>query len=184
MTLSVANLSTLSRLLDEAFDLDPHSARPGSPRCPRCITPCGLGCARCSVRRGRNATATFWHAAPGDEHLTKAQGRMLTPHYASPEQLRGETITVATDVYSLSVLLYELLAGCLPHVTENKSMAALEEAMLEGEAPPASSRAQTKEAAKALRGELDAILAKALKCDPSQRYATRPTHWPTTSSAT
>ena len=111
-------------------------------------------------------------AASGDAGLTQEQGRMLTPHYASPEQLRGEAITVATDVYSLGVLLYELLAGCLPHAAENRSMAALEEAVLEGEPPLASQRARSQEAAKALRGELDAILAKALKGEPALRYAT------------
>ena len=109
-------------------------------------------------------------AAPGDMGLTQEQGRVLTPHYASPEQIQGETITVASDVYSLGVLLYELLTGRLPfHAT---SPAALEAAVLEGEPPPASSRAQDKATARALRGEIDAILGKALKRVPASRYAT------------
>ena len=54
-------------------------------------------------------------AAPGEPGLTQEQGRVLTPHYASPEQIAGETITVASDVYSLGVLLYELLTGRLPY---------------------------------------------------------------------
>lgn len=107
-----------------------------------------------------------------DERLTQDMGRVLTPHYASPEQLRGETITVSSDVYSLGVLLYELLTGQLPHMVDRKSLAALEEAILHTEPALASNRASTKKAAKALKGELDAILAKALKRDPAQRYAT------------
>jgi serine/threonine-protein kinase len=53
-------------------------------------------------------------------NLTQEQGRVLTPHYASPEQIRGETITVASDVYSLGVLLYELLTGTLPYAISNR----------------------------------------------------------------
>jgi eukaryotic-like serine/threonine-protein kinase len=108
-------------------------------------------------------------AAPGDNDLTQEQGRVLTPHYASPEQIQGETITVASDVYSLGALLYELLSASLPfHAT---SPAALEAAVLEGEPPLASSRARDKPTARALRGEIDAILGKALKRAPAQRYA-------------
>src|ERR1043165_5617837 len=60
-------------------------------------------------------------------NLTQEQGRVLTPHYASPEQIRGETITVASDVYSLGVLLYELLSGTLPYAhLESKTLASLE----------------------------------------------------------
>ena len=108
-------------------------------------------------------------AAPGDNNLTQEQGRVLTPHYASPEQIQGETITVASDVYSLGALLYELLTAHLPF--QATSPAALEAAVLEGEPPLASSRVQDKATARALHGEIDAILCKALKRVPAQRYA-------------
>jgi eukaryotic-like serine/threonine-protein kinase len=109
-------------------------------------------------------------AAPGD--LTQQQGRVLTPHYASPEQIEGGPITVASDVYSLGVLLYELLTGKRPHDAKRDSIGALEDAILAGEPAPASSRVGDRATAKALRGELDAILAKALKRRPGERYAT------------
>lgn len=106
--------------------------------------------------------------APGEVGLTQEQGSVLTPHYASPEQILGETITVASDVYSLGVLLYELLSGRQPfHAT---GAAVLEAAVLAGEPPLASSRAQDKAIARVLRGEIDAILGKALKRAPAQRY--------------
>jgi eukaryotic-like serine/threonine-protein kinase len=104
--------------------------------------------------------------------LTQELGRMLTPQYASPEQLKGETITVASDVYGLGVLSYELLTGKPPYQPKRKSQAALEEEILEGEAALASARAPDKVTARALKGEVDAILAKALKHQSAQRYAT------------
>jgi eukaryotic-like serine/threonine-protein kinase len=107
-------------------------------------------------------------ATPGDPGLTQEQGRVLTPHYASPEQIQGETITVASDVYSLGVLLYELLTGRLPF--QATSPAALEAAVLEGEPLSASSRAQDKATARVLRGEIDAILAKSLRRLSDERF--------------
>ena len=111
-------------------------------------------------------------AAAGEVGLTQDQGRVLTPHFASPEQIRGEAITVQSDVYSLGVLTYELLTNNTPYAPKRKTLGALEEAILEGEPPLASSRASDKATAKALHGEIDAILAKALRRQPEQRYAT------------
>jgi serine/threonine-protein kinase len=110
--------------------------------------------------------------AADQTQLTQEQGRVLTPHFASPEQLRGEAATVQSDVYSLGVLLYCLLTGALPYRPRRSTAAALEEAMLEGEPPSASSRATSRAVVRELRGELDAILAKALRRDTKQRYGT------------
>jgi tetratricopeptide (TPR) repeat protein len=116
--------------------------------------------------------AKLLHDATDATMLTQEQGRVLTPHYASPEQIRGEPITVVSDVYSLGVLLYHLLTGSLPYDLKRKTLGALEEAILEGERPLASSRAAEKFRAKEMRGEVDAILDKALKRNPSERYTT------------
>jgi len=111
-------------------------------------------------------------AADSQGGLTQEQGRVLTPHYASPEQLRGQAITVRSDVYSLGVLLFELLTARVPYDTSGKGLAELERAMLQRDAALASSRAEDKVVARALRGEIDAILAKALQRESALRYAT------------
>lgn len=104
-------------------------------------------------------------------HLTEAVGRHLTLAYASPEQVRGDSLTVGTDIYSLGVVLYELLTSSRPYVLRRNTPAALEEAIEEAEVPPASSRVQAAALKRALRGDLDTILSKALRKDPAERYA-------------
>jgi serine/threonine-protein kinase len=124
-------------------------------------------------------------AAEGEEapstELTELGGRALTPEFASPEQIAGSPITTASDIYSLGVLLCELLCGHRPYRLARGSRAALEEAILAGDpAPPsrlagaedAAQRATTpRRLAQALEGDLDTIVHKTLKKSPAERYA-------------
>lgn len=107
--------------------------------------------------------------------LTEIGGKLLTPQYASPEQILGQPIGTSADVYSLGVLLYELLAGALPYRLKRETRGALEESILDVDPPLASETARgTVDAAwsRLLRGDLDTILVKALKKNPTERYAT------------
>ncbi len=103
--------------------------------------------------------------------LTRLAGAALTLDYASPEQIRGEPLGTASDVYSLAVVAYELLAGTRPYRLKRGSAAELEEAIASAEPPLASEMALLAATRKALRGDLDAILNQALKKDASARYA-------------
>ena len=117
-----------------------------------------------------------------ETELTRLGGRALTPDYASPEQIAGSTITTAADVYSLGVVLYELLTGTRPYRLKRDTRSGLEDAILEAEPERpsqaafdqtgAQSRGVTpKRLARGLKGDLDTIALKALSKQPSQRYA-------------
>jgi eukaryotic-like serine/threonine-protein kinase len=103
--------------------------------------------------------------------LTELSGRALTPDYASPEQILGDPLTIASDVYSLGVILYELLSGTRPYKLKRDSRGALEDAIVQAE-PPRPSAVADRQRSRALRGDLDTIVTKALKKNPQERYAT------------
>ena len=98
-------------------------------------------------------------------------GTALTPEYAAPEQLKGEAITVSTDVYALGVLLYLLLTGRHPAGEGQSSPAELIKAIVESEPLRPSEAVAVEKLRRVLRGDLDTIVAKALKKDPHERYA-------------
>lgn len=110
-------------------------------------------------------------AGPGEspEHAQTITGAMFTPQYASPEQIRGLPCTIASDVYSLGVVLYTLLAGKAPYSDTASTPAELLAAVVTQEIPRPSSVAPVQVRA-ALRGDLDGIALKALARSPAERY--------------
>lgn len=119
---------------------------------------------------------------PEDSQLTKMAGQAFTPDYASPEQVRGDNLTTASDVYSLGVVLYELLCGRRPYRVNRGTAAQLEQAILEADPPSPSSvvdeaiarlrGAAVRELQRQLQGDLDTIVLKALKKRTEDRYGT------------
>jgi serine/threonine-protein kinase len=106
---------------------------------------------------------------------TRASERLMTPEYASPEQIRGEAVTTSTDVHALGVLLYELLTAQRPFRVATKS--PLEVALLICEQEPklpsvvAAASEETAADARQLKGDLDNIVLMAMRKEPSRRYA-------------
>lgn len=115
--------------------------------------------------------------------------QLLTPEYASPEQLRGESATTASDIYSLGMLFYELIAGVKPFDQRSLSPNALSEEWINpsqklamnlkknlhdlpllGDDFSLFSKAQINQRIKRLKGDLDRIAHKAMHPDPEQRY--------------
>lgn len=124
----------------------------------------------------------------GLSELTRAEDQAMTPRYAAPEQIRAETITTATDIYAMGVLLYELLTGRLPYAVRSAGGHALEQAILESEprrpslsltdpaeadcaALAALRGVNISELRHAIAGDLETVLLKALKKQPAERYA-------------
>ena len=105
---------------------------------------------------------------------TATSVRVMTPDYAAPEQIRGEPITVATDVYALGVLLFELLTGERPYRLKHGHLGELERAITDQEPTRpslvASSTEESGELRRLLSGDLDAIVLKSLRKEPLQRY--------------
>lgn len=98
---------------------------------------------------------------------------MLTPDYAAPEQLDGDTATVATDIYALGVILYELVVGAGPWRREGSSIPAIIRRVLHDD-PQLPSKAAARPGAPVpaarIAGDLDAIILKAMRRDPADRY--------------
>lgn len=111
-------------------------------------------------------------AAGADSTLTEIAGVPMTLAYASPEQASGAPLGVATDIYSLGVMLFEVLTGARPYAPARDTPAALEEAILTGQPRRPSEVASTAELRKALAGDLDTIVLEGLHKMPAERYET------------
>ena len=117
----------------------------------------------------------------GNEPLATVTGaRPMTPEWASPEQLNGQPVTTATDVYSLGLVLYELLTGQFPYRFVNQSPRDIERAITEQEPTRPSTvvrsatqenSARSRHDARAFRGDLDNIVLMALRKEPERRYS-------------
>lgn len=106
-----------------------------------------------------------------DRDATQTGWRMMTPDYASPEQVTGQQVTVASDVYSLGMVLYELLTGERPYKLKSYAPAEIEQAVcFTGIQPPSALVLKETKLRRQLKGDLDNILLMALRKEPGRRY--------------
>jgi serine/threonine-protein kinase len=101
---------------------------------------------------------------------TRTGTRAMTPDYASPEQVRGEPVTTESDVYSLGVVLFEILTERRPHSVAGLSPSEAERVICGDDAPAPSTVAAEPARRRILAGDLDTIVAKALQKEPDRRY--------------
>ena len=109
-------------------------------------------------------------AEAGAEEVTVTGFPLMTPAYASPEQVRGEPYTVSSDVYSLGVILYELLSGRRPYKVPTGSYFEAARVITEQVPVPLSQAVAAGQSRRQLAGDLERIAAKALAKDPRIRY--------------
>jgi serine/threonine-protein kinase len=114
-------------------------------------------------------------AEQGTAAQTRTADRLMTPEYASPEQVTGGSVTTATDVYALGVLLYELLAGSRPFSLETTTPVELYRVICERDpespsARAAKSRESVSSHGEKIAGELDNVVLMAMRKEPAQRY--------------
>ena len=112
----------------------------------------------------------------GAADRTQTGLRLMTPAYAAPEQVRGQPVGVYTDVYSLGVVLYELLSGRLPLDSSTRTPGEAERAILEAEPERVSVAARAAgepfvQASRAAWSDLDVLCATAMHKEPARRYA-------------
>lgn len=102
---------------------------------------------------------------------TRASERLMTPEYASPEQIRGEPVTTSSDVYSMGVLLYELLAAVRPFRAKTDNPLEIARAICEQTPPTPSAVCKDSVRARRLKGDLDRIAMMAIRKEPERRYS-------------
>jgi eukaryotic-like serine/threonine-protein kinase len=117
--------------------------------------------------------AKLLDTAPDSALTTITAGRLLTPEYASPEQVRGQLIGTASDIYALGTILHELLTGTKAQLVNSHTPAELERAICETEVQPPSARLEPANSRlrKRLSGDLDNIVLMAMRKEPERRYS-------------
>ncbi|MEL7833406.1 serine/threonine-protein kinase [Fodinibius sp. Rm-B-1B1-1] len=105
-----------------------------------------------------------------DTSLTQTGARLLTPKYAAPEQIRQKHITTSCDLYALGMVFYKLLAGILPFDFAGCSGYKVEQTILHKQPPAPSKKVKNPNTENQLKGDLDAIVLKAIRKNPEERY--------------